>query len=119
MFWSASSRTKHPAEAQKFIDFLANNVEAGKIGLADRGIPANSEVRAAVADKLSPADAATAKFIDEIADELGDAVPVPPAGSSAVVEVIGPATPLKSTSTACPRPEAAKKAMEEAKSALL
>ena len=117
-FWSASSRTKHPAEVQKFIDFLSNNVEAGKIALADRGIPANSEVRSAIADKLSPADAATAKFIDEIADELGDAVPVPPAGSSAVVEVIGRYA-LEIHFDRMSPAEAAKKAMEEAKSALL
>ena len=118
MFWSASSKTKHPAEAQKFIDFLANNVEAGKIGLADRGIPGNSEVRAAIADKLSPADAATAKFIDEISSELGDAVPVPPAGSSAVVEVIGRYA-LEIHFDRMSPAEAAKKAMDEAKSALL
>jgi len=117
MFWSASSRTKHPAEAQKFIDFLANNVEAGKIGLADRGIPANSEVRAAIADKLSPADIATAKFIDDISSELGDAVPVPPAGSSAVVEVIGRYALEVHFSRLSPG-DAAKKAMDEAKSAL-
>lgn len=117
-FWSASSRTKHPAEVQKFIDFLANNVEAGKIALADRGIPGNSEVRAAIADKLSPADAATATFINDIADELGDAVPVPPAGSSAVVEVIGRYALEVDFDRLSPA-EAAKKAMEEAKSALL
>lgn len=117
MFWSASSRTKHPAEAQKFIDFLANNVEAGKIGLADRGIPANSEVRAAIADKLSPADIATAKFIDDISSELGEAVPVPPAGSSAVVEVIGRYALEVHFSRLSPG-DAAKKAMDEAKSAL-
>ena len=118
MFWSASSRTKHPAEAQKFIDFLANNVDAGKIALADRGIPANSEVRSAIADQLSPADAATAKFIDEISSELGDAVPVPPAGSSAVVEVIGRYA-LEIHFDRMSPAEAAKKAMDEAKSALL
>ena len=52
-FWSASSRTKHPKETQQFIDFLANSVEAGEIALADRGIPGNSEVRAAITPKLS------------------------------------------------------------------
>lgn len=44
---------KHPAGTRKFIDFLANSVEAGEIGLADRSIPGNSDVRAAVATNLS------------------------------------------------------------------
>lgn len=36
MYYSASARTKHPVEAQQFIDFMANSIEAGEIGLADR-----------------------------------------------------------------------------------
>lgn len=52
--WRASSRTKHPAETLKFIDFLANSVEAGEIGLADHGIPGNPDVRAAVAQANAP-----------------------------------------------------------------
>jgi multiple sugar transport system substrate-binding protein len=118
MFWSASSRTKHPAEARKFIDFVTNNAKAGEIGLADRGIPANSDIRNAVASKLSPADAKTAKFIDEISDELGNAVPVPPAGSSAAVEVLTRYSLEVHFNRLSPE-EAAKKAMDEAKSALL
>ncbi|SDX39245.1 carbohydrate ABC transporter substrate-binding protein, CUT1 family (TC 3.A.1.1.-) [Arthrobacter sp. cf158] len=116
-FWSASSRTKHPAEVQKFIDFLSNSVEAGEIALADRGIPGNSEVRAAVLPKLTPEDAATAKFIDEISSELGDAVPVPPAGSSSVVEAFGRYAMEVHFNRMSPA-DAAKKAMDEAKSTL-
>jgi len=118
MFWSASSRTKHPAEAQKFIDFVTNNAKAGEIGLADRGIPANSDIRAAVVSKLTPADAKTAKFIDEISSELGGAVPVPPAGGSAAVEALTRYSLEVHFNRLSPQ-EAAKKALEEAKSALL
>jgi multiple sugar transport system substrate-binding protein len=118
MFWAASSRTKHPAEAQKFIDFVTNNSAAGEIALADRGIPANSDIRDAVASKLSPADAKTAQFIDEISDELGNAVPVPPAGSAAVVEVLGRYSLEVHFSRLSPQ-DAAKRAMDEAKSSLL
>ncbi|OAE02901.1 extracellular solute-binding protein [Arthrobacter sp. OY3WO11] len=118
MFWSASSRTKHPAEAQKFIDFVTNNATAGEIGLADRGIPANSEIRAAVASMLTPADAKTAKFIDEISSELGEAAPVPPAGGSAAVEALTRYSLEVHFSRLSPQ-DAAKKAMDEAQSALL
>ncbi|MDP9982450.1 multiple sugar transport system substrate-binding protein [Pseudarthrobacter oxydans] len=116
-FWSASSRTKHPAETQKFIDFLANSVEAGEIGLADRGIPGNSEVRAAVAPRLTPTDALTAKFIDDIADEVGEAPAVPPAGSSSVTEVLTRYAIEVHFSRMSPQ-EAAKKSIDEIKSAL-
>jgi multiple sugar transport system substrate-binding protein len=117
-YWSASSRTKHPAEAQKFIDFLVNSTKAGEIGLADRGIPGNSEVRTAVTPKLSAADAATAKFIGEISSELGDAVPVPPAGSSSVTEVLTRYTSEVHFQRMSPV-DAAKKAVDEARSSLL
>lgn len=118
MFWSASSRSKHPAEAQKFIDFVTNSPIAGEIGLADRGIPANSEIREAVAPKLNPADAKTAEFIDEISGELGAAVPVPPAGGSAAVEVLTRYSLEVHFNRLSPQ-EAAKRAVDEAKSALL
>ncbi|MHA7298513.1 extracellular solute-binding protein [Pseudarthrobacter sp. MDT3-1] len=116
-FWSASSRSKHPVETQKFIDFLANSVEAGEIGLADRGIPGNSEVRAAVGPKLTPTDALTAKFIDDIADEVGEAPAVPPAGSSSVSEVLTRYANEVHFSRISPQ-DAAKKSIEEIKSSL-
>ena len=116
-FWSASSRTKHPREAQQFIDFLANSVEAGEIALADRGIPGNSEVRAAITPKLSAVDAATASFIDDIADEVGDSPAVPPAGASPAGEILTRFSSDVHFGRLSPE-EAAKKAIEELKSGL-
>ena len=52
------------------------------------------------------------------AQALVDAVPVPPAGSAAVVEVLGRYSLEVHFSRLSPQ-DAAKKAMEEAKSALL
>jgi multiple sugar transport system substrate-binding protein len=117
MFWSASSRTKHPKEAQQLIDFVTNSVEAGEIGLADRGIPANSDVRAAVTPKLSPTDAMTAKFIEEIAGEVGEAPAVPPAGSSSTSEILTRYSTEVHFGRLSPS-DAAKKTIEELKGAL-
>ena len=116
-FWSASSRTKHPKEAQEFIDFLANSTEAGNIALAERGIPANVDVRDAIRSKLSPVDAATAKFIDEIATEVGDSPAVPPAGSGPVTEILTRYAIEVQFERLSPD-EAATKTIEEIKSAL-
>ena len=44
MLYSASAKTKHPEEAVKFINWLVNSPESANIGLAQRGVPANTEV---------------------------------------------------------------------------
>jgi multiple sugar transport system substrate-binding protein len=87
-FWSASSRTKHPEETAKFINFLTNNEKAGEALLADRGVYPNSEVRAAIEPKLTPADIKVVKFIDQIKDELGEAPAPPPKGAGAIQEIV-------------------------------
>lgn len=87
-FWSASSRTKHPEEVAKFIDFLANDVKAGEALLADRGVYPNSDVRAAIESKLTPADVKVVQFISEIEDELGEPPALPPKGAGAIQEIV-------------------------------
>ena len=87
-FWSASSRTKHPEETAKFINFLANNTKAGEALLADRGVYPSSDVRAAIEPKLTPADIKVVKFIDQIKDELGEAPAPPPKGAGAIQEIV-------------------------------
>lgn len=116
-FWSASSRTKHPEETAKFIDFLANNVKAGESLLADRGVYPNSDVRAAIEPKLTPADVKVVKFIDQIKDELGEAPAPPPKGAGSIQEIIKRYTSevlFERLSTE----EAGKKAHDEMKSAI-
>lgn len=116
-FWSASSRTKHPEETAKFINFLTNNVKAGEILLADRGVYPNSEVREAIASKLAPADTKVVTFIDQIKEELGEAPAAPPKGAGAIQEIIKRYTSevLFNRLTA---EEAGKKAVDEMKSAI-
>ncbi|GAB2554194.1 ABC transporter substrate-binding protein [Kribbella endophytica] len=88
MFWSISSRSKHPKEAAKFVSYLANNTTAGNLLLAERGVPPNTEIRAAVTSKLQPADASSAAFIQAIAKELGKPSPPPPVGGGQVEKII-------------------------------
>ncbi len=116
-FWSASSRTKHPVETAKFINFLANNTKAGEALLADRGVYPNSEVRTAIEPKLTPADIKVVKFIDQIKDELGEAPAPPPKGAGAIQEIVKRYTSevlFNRLST----DEAGKKAVDEMKSAI-
>jgi multiple sugar transport system substrate-binding protein len=88
MFWSISARSKHQKEAAEFVNYLANSTAAGDVLLAERGVPPNTEIRAAVASKLKPADAASAKFIQDIGKELGDPSPAPPVGGGQVEKII-------------------------------
>jgi multiple sugar transport system substrate-binding protein len=88
MFWSISSRSKHQKEATEFVNYLANSTAAGDVLLAERGVPPNTEIRAAVTSKLKPADAASAKFIQDIGKELGDPSPAPPVGGGQVEKII-------------------------------
>ncbi|MBE4718878.1 ABC transporter substrate-binding protein [Pseudarthrobacter sp. AB1] len=116
-FWSASSRTKHPVETAKFINFLTNNTKAGEALLADRGVYPNSDVRAAIEPKLTPADIKVVQFIDQIKDELGDAPAPPPKGAGAIQEIVKRYTSevlFNRLST----DEAGKKALDEMKSAI-
>jgi multiple sugar transport system substrate-binding protein len=88
MFWSISARTKHPKETAEFVSYLANSPAAGNLLLAERGVPPNTEIRAAVASKLQPADAASAQFIQAISSELGEPSPPPPVGGGQVEKII-------------------------------
>jgi len=69
-FWSASARSKHPAEAQQLIDYLVNSPDAGKILGITRSTPANLKVRAAIAPTLSPGDQEVTTFLNEISSEV-------------------------------------------------
>ncbi|HEY8700949.1 MAG TPA: extracellular solute-binding protein [Arthrobacter sp.] len=116
-FWSASSRTKHPQETAKFINFLTNSTKAGEALLADRGVYPNSDVRAAISSELTPADTKVVTFIDQIKDELGEAPAPPPKGAGAIQEIVKRYTSevlFNRLST----DEAGKKAVDEMKSAI-
>lgn len=88
MYWSISAQSKNPQEAATFVDFLLNNVDAGKILMTDRGIPTNSEVLAAITPDLKPADATVVKFLADIKADIKQAPPIPPVGASGVQEAI-------------------------------
>jgi multiple sugar transport system substrate-binding protein len=88
MFWSISSRSKHQKEAAGFVNYLSNNTAAGNILLAERGVPPNTEIQAAVTPKLQPADATSAKFIQDIGKELGEPSPAPPVGGGQAEKIV-------------------------------
>jgi multiple sugar transport system substrate-binding protein len=88
MLWSASSRTKYPDQAVALINWWVNSPECANINLAERGIPANTDILAAITPKLSPAQAKVAKFISDIKPELSATPIAPPPGGGKLNEVL-------------------------------
>jgi multiple sugar transport system substrate-binding protein len=117
MLWSASSRTKDPEAVVKMINWWVNSTECANINLAERGIPPNTEILAAVTPKLSPAQTSVAKFIQEIKPELADTPIAPPPGGGKIGDIMSrhQADLLFGRATAA---DAAKKFVDEAKSNL-
>lgn len=88
MFWSVSSRSKHPKEASEVVNYMLNNLDSAKTILTERGFPTNTDVQAAIDPQLTPADKAAAAFLKDVKPELKSGPPVPPTGSSGVQALI-------------------------------
>ena len=88
MYISMAADTEAPAAAAKFIDWMVNSEEAGKILLSDRGLPANTDVRTAVESQFTPVDVKAAGFMAELEDHIVDGVPTPPVGAGQVAAIL-------------------------------
>jgi pectin-derived oligosaccharide transport system substrate-binding protein len=86
MYWSASSRAKHPAEAALLIDFLANSEQAANIFLTDRGIPANTKMRTVVGAKATGTDKDAMTYLDSV--KVGTSPRITPNGASTVEAIL-------------------------------
>lgn len=88
MLWSASARTDHPEAAADFINFLHNNVDAGKILLTERGVPDVPAVLEAITPILPAADQVVVDYMTSTADDLAATPPGFPKGSSTITTII-------------------------------
>ena len=61
---------QRPRRRVALINWWVNSTEAAQIDKAERGIPANSEIKAAIEPKLTHAQQTVSKFIAEIKPEL-------------------------------------------------
>lgn len=88
MEYGISAKSKNTAAAAKFVNFLVNSEEAGKLIKSDRGMPANLDVRATVLPLLEDNQKKEAEYLDRITDmKLTPPLPFP-AGSSATMEIL-------------------------------
>ncbi len=88
MEYAISSKSSNPKEAALFINYLVNNMDAATKIKSDRGMPANTELKAGITPLLKDTQQKEAAYLDRIA-ELKIEAPKPfPAGSSATLEVL-------------------------------
>ena len=81
-YWAASAKSKHPAEAQQLIDYLTNSTSAGQILGVTRSVPANAEIRTAIAPSLQPSDKEVVTFMNDISDEVVPSRLAPPGAAT-------------------------------------
>ncbi|MFI6762423.1 ABC transporter substrate-binding protein [Micromonospora sp. NPDC050417] len=84
MSFSVSRGTEHPDQATMLVDFLINDVEAGKLLGVARGLPTNTKVLAAVAPALAPGDKAVYDYQQSVAALLLPTPPAQPKGGGAI-----------------------------------
>jgi multiple sugar transport system substrate-binding protein len=73
-----------PEAATTYMSAFVNDLELTAILGLERGIPSNSEVRAALEPDLSPAEAVSVEFFDGIQGKTADLPPPPPSGANEV-----------------------------------
>jgi len=81
-YQSITAKSKNQVAAAKFLDYYFNNADAGKVMLAERGLPPNTDVLAAIKGSLGNADQKAATYMSDIAGELHDPPVPPPPGAS-------------------------------------
>lgn len=82
MYWSASSKTEHPAEAAALINFLISDPEVAKIFGTDRGLPAAPVAQEAIEPELDPVGEQILEFTNAMTEQAGEAAPITPNGAS-------------------------------------
>ncbi len=89
-FFSVTTDTIAEETAVDVLNFLINDVDANNILLAERGIPAPSDVAEAIAPNLTPANQKAVEFLNTTVAENSSEIFAPlPDGYNEVVAVIG------------------------------
>jgi multiple sugar transport system substrate-binding protein len=85
LYFAGYAKTKHPGLVVDVMNFFVNDPDAGKLLGTERGLPANTDIRASVAAALTDANMkATVEFENTMSSKFGPAPAVPPNGQSAV-----------------------------------
>lgn len=67
-YFCIAANSANPEAAATFVNFFVNTPDVGKVLLTDRGIPSNSEVRAAIAESATPIEQSVYALFDVLGD---------------------------------------------------
>jgi len=81
-YFSISSQSKHPKEAQIFVNWLVNSISGGKILGTSRGMPINTDVRDAIEGGFSPIQQAQSEYMGRVLEHASGTYNPQPAGAS-------------------------------------
>ncbi len=88
-FFSVSSDSENPEEAVKVLNYLLNSVECNEVLLGERGVPASTEVSAAISPLMDDISQQVITYINDVVTPNSSAInPASPDGTSEVLEVI-------------------------------
>ncbi|MCL2266781.1 MAG: ABC transporter substrate-binding protein [Treponema sp.] len=88
MFISITSRSQVKDLAAKFINFFVNDLSAGRILLAERGIPVNTQIRQDIYGVVSAGDQKVMDYITRIEPYTSPADPAYPDGAGTIENTI-------------------------------
>lgn len=81
-YLSINAKSKHPAEAAKFVDYFVNSPEAGKVLLAERGLPPNMDIQKEIEPLIGPADKKALAYLTSLTPDVTAPPVAPPSGVS-------------------------------------
>ncbi|WP_298457363.1 ABC transporter substrate-binding protein [uncultured Cellulomonas sp.] len=86
--WTISKNSEHPEASAKLIDYLVNSTEAADFLGANRGIPANAEVREHLSADLTPVQQTEFDVIERVGEHADGDFVVGPTGSTESVAIL-------------------------------
>lgn len=86
--YTISRRSDHPEAAAKLIDFLVSDPRAADFIKADRGIPANPQIRAHLEASLDESRKVEFAFVDRMSELVDGHFVIGPTGSTESVQIV-------------------------------
>ncbi len=87
-FLSVAETSQNKEAAAKFIDWFVNSIECNEILMAERGIPVNTEVAAAIKPKAEAISQSVFDYISQVG-EIATPIDVPDPSGKGEVEALG------------------------------
>ncbi|MEC9491032.1 MAG: extracellular solute-binding protein [Halanaerobiales bacterium] len=86
-YLAVTKSSEHPEEAAKFVNFFLNNIEANKVLMAERGVPAPKDVREALIPLLDEVNKEQFEYVETASKHSSAIYPPPPSGHMEIVDL--------------------------------